>query len=350
MPTMTQDYSRTSDTARAVNSVIHPRIEAYLQSVAQQISCMSPKVPFVIADFGTADGINSSPLLAAIVNQLHSINSSLKFRLVFEDIADRAPFDQFWSGSDLSKLPGVEAEYIQRSFYEPFPELSGKLNLGYSATSVHWLNTKNVSTGFFQHPVNIQPNQLAGAERHKFMEKWKKDWTAFLLQRSHELVPGGVIFMANLADLGNDRWPASAGYYYIRDICNEMCAGKNITAEELRDIFVPDYFAMPEEMQAVLSQPEISRSFNVEYFEPMTIPCAYYPKYECRLNDPAAKNELGLTLAHVVRAWSRSSVITGLSDEHKDRIDEIYQRLEDKFCHEPKALPFQYCMMELRKK
>jgi hypothetical protein len=349
MPTMTQDYSRTSDTAKAVNSRVLPLIEAYILSIAPQISGMRPKTPFTIADFGTADGVNSSPLMAAIIDQVRSINPSLKFRLVYDDIAARDSFDKFWQGSQLSQAHGVVTEFIQRSYYEPFPELSEKLHIGYSSTSVHWLNTKNVAAGFFQHPVNIQPNQLSGVERHKFMEKWKKDWTNFLLHRKDELVTGGALIMSNLADFGNDEWPASAGYNYIRDICNEMYAEKRLSPEELSAIFVPDYFATPQEMKSVVAEPEIDHSFRLEHFEPMTIPCAYYPQYQDRLGDPEAKKKLGTTLAHEVRAWSESSVKTGLSAAHKGKIDEIYQRLEDKFCREPKALPFQYCMVKLRK-
>jgi hypothetical protein len=349
MPTMTQDYSRTSDTARAVNSRVSPLIEAYIQSIAPQISGMPPERPFVIADFGTADGVNSSPLMAAIIAQLRSINSSLKVRLVYEDIAGREAFDKFWQSSQLAHIEGVEAEYIQRSFYDTCPEIAGKINIGLSSTAVHWLDTRNIGADFFQHPVNIQPNQLADAERHKFIDKWKKDWTNFLLKRKDEMVKGGALFMANLADFGNGEWPASAGYNYIRDICNEMCAEKLVPPEELRAIFVPDYFATPQEMKSVLAEPEIECSFHLEHFEPMTIPCAYYPQYQDRLDDPAVRTELGSTLAHEVRAWSESSIKTGLSPAHKDKVDEIYKRLEDKFCRAPKALPFQYCMMELTK-
>ncbi|RPJ63890.1 MAG: hypothetical protein EHM12_01170 [Dehalococcoidia bacterium] len=349
LPTMGQDYSSTSDTARDVNSRVGPLIEAYIDSIAPQISGMGPETPFVIADFGTNDGINSSPLMAAIIAHVRSINSALAFRLFYYDISTRDNFDKFWKGSQLAQVHGVEAEFIQRSYYESYPELEGKLNIGYSSTSVHWMNTKNVSAGFFQHPVNIQPNQLTGAERHKFVEKWEKDWEDFLLKRSDEVVKGGALFMVNLADFGNDEWPASAGYNYIRDICNEMCAEKLITPEELKAIFVPDYFATPQEMQSVIAAPGVKRYFRLEHFGPITVPCAYYPLFQDRLGDAKAREELGNKLAHEVQAWSESSIKTGLSSAHKEKIDEIYKRLENKFCRLPKALPFQYCMVELRK-
>jgi hypothetical protein len=349
MPTMTQDYSRISDTARAVNDRLLPEITDYIESIAPQISSLHPENPFVIADYGAADGVNSSPLFAGIIKHLRSINSSIKFRLVSIDIAGRDGFDRFWKSSQLAQLDGVAAEYIQRSFYEPFPEIAGKLNIGFSSTSLHWLDTRNVRPDFFQHPVDIQPNQLVDAERHKFIEKWKKDWRTFLLKCKDELVEGGALFMANLAELGNEQWPASAGYNYIRDICNEMCAKGLISGEELNAIFVPDYFATPEEMRAVINQNEIERNFHLQYFEEMTVPCAYFSRYQDRLDDPQVKIELGSTLAHVVRAWSESSIKTGLSPDHKDKIDEIYKRLREKFCQTPRALPYQYCIMELRK-
>ena len=107
---MTQGYSRILTAARAVNSVMQPRIEAYLQA---------------------------------------------------------SLLERVWPGSDLSKLPGVGAEFIQRSLCESFPELAGSLNLGNSAASLHWLNTRNVTAGFFHRPISIQVNQLDGAYYHK---------------------------------------------------------------------------------------------------------------------------------------------------------------------------------------
>jgi hypothetical protein len=349
MPTMGQDYAGTSETAKDVNSSVGPLIEAYIESIAPQISRMSEETPFVIADFGTNDGINSSPLMAAIIAHVRSLNPSLKFRLFYYDISTRDNFDKFWQGSQIAQTSGVTAQFIQRSYYEYYPELTGKLNIGYSSTSLHWMNTKNVNPSFFQHPENIQPNDLSSTERHIFVEKWKTDWADFLIKRSDDVVKSGALFMMNLADFGNDEWPASAGYNYIRDICNEMCAEKLISPEELRDIFVPDYFATPQEMQSVLAGPEIKRRFRLEHFEPVTVPCAYFPQFQDRLKDLGAREELASKLAHEVRAWSESSIKTGLATAHKEKIDEIYNRLQRKFHQLPKPLPFQYCMIELRK-
>ncbi|MFA5078130.1 MAG: hypothetical protein WC541_01440 [Dehalococcoidia bacterium] len=350
MPTMTGDYSRISDTAKAVDFKIMPVILDYIRSIAPQIIRMDAGSPFVIADYGAADGVNSSVLFENIIGQIRAINPSLKIRLVYNDIAAQDYFDQFWAGSRLKQMEGVEVEYIRRSFYKAIHEIKGKLNLGFSSTSLHWLDTEEVGTDFFQHPAHIQANQLSDRDRRKFVDKWKKDWRTFLKERAVELVKGGALFMANLTNRGGDRWPASAGYNNLRDICHDLCREGKIREEEWTAIFVPDYFATPQEMESLLQEDGLAKVFSLGFFEEMTVPCAYYAQFKDKLNDEQAKAKLADTLAHVVRAWSESSIKTGLAAGDKPEIEEIYQRLRDKFYHNPTGLPYEYCLTELKKK
>jgi hypothetical protein len=69
--------------------------------------------------------------------------------------------------------------------------------------------------------------------------------------RSTSLVNGGAIFVANLANLGDYRWPASPGYNNLMDICQELCEEKKLSEAELNAIFIPDYFATPHEMSCL---------------------------------------------------------------------------------------------------
>ncbi len=348
-PTMTQDYSRISDTAKAVDSIIWPRIVTYLQSITSHISRMHQETPFYIADYGAADGVNSSELFENIINQIHAINPSLRIKLVYIDIANRSYFDAFWKSSRLAQSGLVQAEYIQRSFYEPFPELAGNLNIGFSSTSVHWLDTKNVDFSLYRHPAHIQANQLPDEERRRFVKKWKRDWEVFLRERSVELVTGGALFLANLTDLGHDQFPASAGYNNLRDACRELNNEGHISDAELKAIMVPDYFATSEEMKSVLNKNDLKHVYSLTCSDEMTVPCAYYSRVKNQMDNVQVKAELADTLAHVVRAWSESSIKTGLAPQNKGEIDEIYQRLRQKFYDTPQGLPYQYCLLELTK-
>ena len=350
MPTMTQDYSRISDTARAVDFKILPEILTYVRSISSRISSMDPETPFVIADYGAADGVNSSSLFEKVIEEIRAANPALRIRLLYIDIAIRDYFDQFWVNARLKQMGRVEAEYIQRSFYDAFPEITGNLQLGFSSTSLHWLDTKNVDADFFQHPSCIQANQLPSRERRKFIEKWERDWRVFFRERSMELVEGGALFLANLTNRGRDRWPASAGYNNLRDVCRELCREGRIKDKELRAIFMPDYFATPQEMRLLIDENELKQLFDLKYIEELTVPCAYYSQLKNKLKNDQARAELAEILAHVVRAWSESSIKTGLSEENKDKIEDIYKRLREKFYETPEGLPYEYCLLELIKR
>jgi len=347
-PTMTKDYSQISDTARAVNAEVLPMIASYIRHISPQIASMSADEVFVIADYGAADGVNSSELFEAVTRQIHEVNPDLTIKLVYIDLAYPANFETFWASSALARLPHVEAQYIQRSFYEPFPELAGKLRIGFSSTALHWLNTKTVGPDFFGNPLCIQPNQLPDSERRKFAEKWKADWRSFLHECSRSLVQGGALFLANLADLGGDQWPASAGYNNLRDICQELSEENKLSKAELNAIFVPDYFAAPQEMSR-LSDGDDLGCFAVNACESLTVPCAYFARAKHQLDDPQERSALAATLAHVVKAWSESSIGVGLQAENKELIEDIYRRLQDKFYEKPEGLPYQYCLLELVK-
>jgi len=348
-PTMTEDYSRISETARAVNAELLPRIASYIRRISPQIAAMGTDEVFVIADYGSADGANSSELFEAVIRQIHTINPMLAIRLVYIDLADPAYFEAFWATSALAKLKHVEAQYIQRSFYEPFPEIAGKLWIGFSSTALHWLNAKTAGPDYFQHPLCIQPNQLPDSERREFAEKWEADWHLFLHECSRSLVKGGALFFANLTDMGDARWPASAGYDNLRDICRELFEEKKLSRAELNAIFIPDYFATPSEMSRLLEEDGL-RCFAINACDPLTVPCAYFTKAQDRLDDPHERSRLAATLAHVVRAWSESSMRIGLCEDNKGLIEDIYRRLQDKFYEKPEGLPYQYCLLELAKK
>lgn len=348
-PTMTKDYSRISDTSRAVNRAVLPRIVSYIRRISPQVAAMSADDAFVIADYGAADGVNSSELFERVISQIHDVNPTLAIKLFYIDIADPASFRAFWAASELAKLEHVEAQYIQRSFYEPVPEIRGKLQIGFSSTALHWMNAKTVGPDYFLHPVCIQPNQLPERQRRKFAEKWIVDWRSFLQECSTSLVEGGALFFANLANLGGERWPASPGYNNLKDICLELCEENRISKEELNAIFIPDYFATPEEMSQPVDEADL-KCFSINACDPLTVPCAYFSKAQDMLDDPEERRKLAATLAHVVRAWSESSMKIGLRAENKELIDEIYRRLEDRFYEKPEGLPYQYCLIELVKK
>ncbi len=346
-PSMTREYSRISETARAVTRFVLPRLLSHLESIRDAVAGMPAGTPFVIADYGAADGANSGPLFESVIGFIRAINPSVSIRLVYVDIADPAPFDRFWESSPLARMENVRAEYIRRSFYEPSPELAGRVQLGFSSTALHWLDTRAVDAGLFQHPECIQANQLSGPERDEFAERWRRDWRTFFHERSRELVAGGVLCLAALASFGDDRWPASAGYDNLRDLCRALHREGRISDDEVRAIFIPDYFAAPDEMRGLIGEEVVRQHFALASFDALSVPCAYFSRMQGALEDPRERERLARSLSGVVRAWSESSIRVGLSPEHAGLVDELYDRLSGAFFETPAGLPYQYCLIEL---
>ena len=346
-PSMTREYSRISETARAVGGFVLPRLLSHLESIRDAIAGMPAGTPFVIADYGAADGANSEPLFESVIGFIRAINPLVSIRLVYVDIADPAPFDRFWEGSRLAQMDNVRAEYIRRSFYEPSPELARRVQIGFSSTALHWLDTGAADADLFQHPTCIQANQLSGPEREQFVLRWRRDWRTFFHERSRELVAGGVLCLAALASFGDDRWPASAGYDNLRDLCRSLHREGRISEDELRAIFIPDYFATPDEMRDLIEEDSVRQHFALASFDAQSVPCAYFSRMQGALENPRERERLARSLSGVVRAWSESSIRVGLSPEHVGLADEIYDRLSGAFFETPAGLPYQYCLIEL---
>ena len=102
-------------------------------------------------------------------------------------------------------------------------------------------------------------------------------------------------------------------------------------------------------MRGLLEEDAVSQHFSLQFFDAMTVPCAYFSRMHDALEDAGERRQMADTLARVVRAWSESSVQVGLSSEHAGLIDEMYSRLADRFFEEPRGLPYQYCLIELLK-
>jgi hypothetical protein len=103
-------------------------------------------------------------------------------------------------------------------------------------------------------------------------------------------------------------------------------------------------------MSRLLDEEDLRWCFAINACDPVTIPCAYFTKAQDKLDDPQERSTLAATLAHVVRAWSESSMQIGLHADNKDLIEDIYRRLQGKFYEKPEGLPYQYCLLELVKK
>ena len=168
--------------------------------------------PFHIADFGTADGGTSLPLMRNVVAaRLDHPRTGVAARAepdtaIIVGYEDQAQND--WQS--LFKLVQGHIEGGPETYYEPDGNVYAvavgtsfyescfapeSIDLSFSATAFHWLTSC---------PADI-PDALHSActadpaTKKAFGERARKDWTRILSKRAAELKPGGQLVVANFA-------------------------------------------------------------------------------------------------------------------------------------------------------
>ena len=345
---MSPDYSKISNTSLRVVEYMLPKISAYLKRLQPEVSVLRADEPFIIAEYGSADGANSAPLFEAVVAQLHASNPALKIKLIYIDLSAPELFDRFWGPVRAVKttlcLVAVSAPFLLRAFPPRWRERCASATPPPPCTG--WIQTPcrpvSSSTRRAYTPASWRRRSARNSTRNG-----SRTGALSLKKTSAALAPGGALFLAQLTDLGGDNWPASAAYNHLRDICLEMREEGLLTREQAAAIFVRSYFATPAQIKSLLGEPAAKKLFSVKSCESLTIPCSYYAKSKDNLSDPQEKAWLAATLSCVVRAWGESSLRGGL--DNQALLDEIFNRLRAKFYDTPRGLPYQYSLLELLK-
>ena len=201
----------------------------WLREAAAEIEPPGEPMPFVIADFGAADGGSSvEPMRQALAARrrsgpalvVHTDIPSNDFSALFE-LVESGP-------STYLGPPGVFAVAVGRSFYQRLLPDSF-LSLGWSSIAVHWLS--KVPEPITDH---IYCSFARGRQREALRGQSARDWTAFLGHRAHELRDCGRLIILG----GAARDDGTSGAEGLMDAANDALRAL-VDAQLLR----PDEYA-----------------------------------------------------------------------------------------------------------
>ena len=166
----------------------------------------SGSTPFTIADFGTADGGTSLPLMRSLVAQVRAAEPAAPIVVAYEDQAqnDWVSLFHLTQGSLPAEVQpptyldgSVDNVYVLASgtsFYNMcLPP--GSVDLAFSATAMHWLTKLPCAIPDALHQACSSDATALAA----FAEQAATDWRAIMLMRAAELKPGGQMVVANFA-------------------------------------------------------------------------------------------------------------------------------------------------------
>ncbi|KAI0227875.1 hypothetical protein LSAT2_021635 [Lamellibrachia satsuma] len=309
--------------------------------------------PFVICDYGTADGVNSLGVMTNCIDWVQkTYGEDQQVHVVYED----RPNNDFnsliryiedetaGSNSYLQDHKNIFVTCCGRSFYKQcLPDAT--VHLGFSTSAVAWFSDLPSVTSkevFYLHFAE------GSDEKRLFKVQAARDWDNFLFYRSKELVPGGRLVTTTISDsscscakTGTKVW---CWMKKMTDQWREMMHEKIISEDEFFATVEPNIYRTAEEIHVPFNDNSRvnSSGLRIVDMETHSFKCAWRESWliSNKPDDSAAARSHAVSFVQSARTCTNRIFVTGLSKERnvkgRERIlDEFYSRLVDQVAMAP---------------
>lgn len=338
---------------------------------AIQESSLLPTGPFVIADYGTADGGTSMFLMGnCIKNIREKCGQDKEIMIYYEDQASndfRSLFKRIHGllpgpPSFLLNNTGVYASCIGTGFFSQCLPCNS-VHIGFSFTAMHWLSSRPCMLKRAIHHTGSQDEE----EKKVFAEHAAIDWETIMLARSHELAKGGSFIVACFCVdedgqyLGRTNRVKISMFERMTTLWGAMVTKGRITQDEYDRTTFNNYYRTVQEYSAPFKDPssEVYKSgLRLVSIETKVVPCVYNTTWmrEGKKGDVEAARAHAKWYVPTTRTWSNSVFRSALNDERsaseKDEIvDEFFQSYEDEVAAAPEdhAMDYVHAYLVIRK-
>jgi hypothetical protein len=293
--------------------------------------------PFTFTDMGCADGGTSIDMVRQAIGAVRERWPQQPISVVYTDQPRNDYNSLFQMVHGLTPVPTFLDEYRDvhvlasaTSFYRQILP-TGTLNLGFSATAMHWLSRKPAEIS-----DHVQAVGASGAELAAFAEQGRADWETILLQRARELAPGGRLVLANFGKDEAGQYLGNTGGVNMFDTFSALwqtaAAEGVISNEEYVRMTLPQYYKTVEEFTQPLTDPDSpvhQAGLRLEHSDSRVVPCPYAVEFT-QHGDPA---RFALDYIPTLRSWTESTFFAALSpdrplDERQGIIDHYYSTYE----------------------
>ena len=321
-------------------------IDAATPLVLEAVSAMdlAGAAVFTMSDMGCADGGTSIDMVAEVLRKVRQAHPNISLAMVYSDQPRNdynALFQIVHGLTEIeSQLPSIEGLHVMASATSFYRQIlpSSTLNLGFSATAMHWLSAKpgEIST-------HVQAVGAEGEELARFAEQGRRGWETILLNRAAELVSGGRLVLANFCRDEAGRYLGETGgvsmFDTFRDIWLSFVEEGAITRDEFIAMTLPQYYRDVGEFAAPLedeSNPVHKAGLRLERIETRVTRCPFAADFE-QHGDAAA---FAKAYIPTLRSWTESTFFGALDRarpqaERQAIIDRFYDSYETRVREAP---------------
>ncbi|XP_076451497.1 uncharacterized protein LOC143287405 [Babylonia areolata] len=331
----------------------HANIEVMKDRILQAVDSIpvSPKedAVFTMADYGTADGYTTMPLVKEIIGLVRKKHGEIPIQVVYEDQIS-SDFNSLFRwvhglfpnpSCYLNEFKQVFVMASGTSFFKQIlPDSSAHLIMSFMAA--HYLSKPATK---FQNSLQRYPDATE-EERQLVEAQAAEDWETFLLHRARELKSGGMLVVALPADdpemkVDGMRFSCQGFEEGMLRVWRQMRDEGKITQEEFLDTNF--YRNMPylREVTAPFDDPnsKVTRAgLSLCHAETVHAPCVELAKWKRKLNEEGVDDRANWAkdIVNQNKVWSFHVFIRALSStrsapEKEAVVDELYERLENEF-------------------
>jgi len=314
---------------------------------------------FTVSDMGCADGGTSLEMVRTAIGKVRG-RTQIPINVVYADqtgndynalcqtVYGHTPFTT-WLGEHSDTFPFMSGT----SFYNQVVA-DGALNLGFSATAMHWLSEKPCDIS-----DHVQAVGAKGAEREAFVRQGAKDWETILLLRARELAPGGRLVLMNFGVDEEGRYLGNTDGINMFDRFNEnwqqFLSDGVITEQEYKGMTLPQYYNSVEEFSAPFKDPSspVSKAgLRLEHVETRVVRCPFAEDFKSHGDSAKFASEYIPT----IRSWNQSIFAGALASsrpeqERAELIENYYGTYESQVRENPQghAMDYVHCYMVIQK-
>jgi hypothetical protein len=353
-------YSRRT---RGAKDAIDGASGMLMEAVAA-LPAPNPGQPVRVADFGAADGGTSKKAMHDTVAAIRARFPQSQVVVTYTDLPSNdysALFKNMLGLAEepelsyLTKLTGVFVHACGVGFHRQlFPDAS--LDLGFSATAMHYLSEKPCEITTHVHMVGAN-----GEERAAFARRAEADWINILLARARELRPGGRLVFLNFGIDEQGRYLGHTGEANMFDTYDRLWRALRdegrITAEEYVRATFAQFYRTKEEFAAPMLPGGIAYQAGLRLLSARTglVKCPYRRAFEDAKGAMSAK-EFAASYVPTLRSWSETVFANALdparpADERAHIVDDFYRSYEDVVAADPHrhGMDYVHCYLAIEK-